>query len=383
MKNVYLIPGFMASNMGILATGKVLWWDTNFAALTGLGAMRLAANGIDPGFPDGLQMGVDPVGQDPWPEIFTQLKSQLDPAVWSLAVGPYDWRKKVNIAAASLAQSIRDHSTIAEPATIVAHSMGGLVAMTAWARLVLQGGSEKVRRIITLCTPFQGTYQPIMWLAGLDPSIQQLIVLANLNTPPPFPPLGFWTLEFLNKLALSWPAFYQVFPSLIGSEAANDPNRHLLYTAANYAAISRPSQAWLDDVKNFFQPQMADAITKPPSWIATYVYGTGLYTVNRLGSSTNPLKLNSFSATLQGDGTVTAESASRGPGLVVQVTGDHSSVPLALARNGLLAALILDPRREPDPEPPPIVVKRPLPINVTPPPDSNAEDGLVCVGGHC
>jgi pimeloyl-ACP methyl ester carboxylesterase len=381
VKNVYLIPGFSASDLGLFTGLLKIWWAPNIVALTGIGSMRLAPNGIDPGPPDGQLLGVDPVGQSPWPGILASLQSQLPQDQWRLAVGTYDWRLDIGRAARSLSNNIVAHSTPAEPATIVGHSMGGLVGILAWLDLVNSGRTNLVRRIITICTPFQGSYFPMMWLNGLNPSIQQLLSVGLLPVNNVVNPLVFWTLGFLSTLSLTWPAFYELWPALGGSEAANDPNRPLLYQAANYPPNAIPSQAWLDFAKNTFQPLFRAPGTFPPSWVATYVVSSGLQTPDKLESLPGIPFLLRVGATKDGDSIVTAGSQTRSPGQIVRVTGDHGSVPLALALSGELAALITDPRGPLDPPPPPIVIANPFAMNVTDPPQSDPVSNLICLGG--
>jgi pimeloyl-ACP methyl ester carboxylesterase len=381
VKSIYLIPGFLASDLGILATGQVLWWDVNLAAVLGIGGMRLAPNGVDPGPPDGFPIGVDPHGQSPWPGIKTILGLQLDPATWRIAIGPYDWRKDLKTAATSLAANIRANSTAAEPATIVGHSAGGIVAVLAWAQLNASGDTAKVRRIISICTPFQGSYGPLQWLLGISPSIQQLLALSQWG-PGAAPTFAFhWSLSFLNELALTWPAFYELYPALGGTEAQTDPARAFLYQASNYGAPTSPSQTWLDFVRLSFQPGLAGPDTFPPDWVMTCVVASGLATPFMLNSRAVPLQLAALGVTSDGDSVVTVGSQTRSPALIYSVTGNHASVPLAITTSGLLAKLILDPRGPVTPPSPSVVVLPALPDTVTDAPESDYISGLVCIGG--
>jgi pimeloyl-ACP methyl ester carboxylesterase len=380
MKNVYLIPGFLASNLGLLPDGPLIWFAPNLVTVLGLGYLRLAPNGVDPQPPDGQPMGVALPPQDPWPEIQSQLQAQLDVATWSVAVGPYDWRLDLNAAATSLAGNIRRHSTLAEPATIVGHSAGGLVAVLAWANLNATGDAGLVRRIISICTPFQGSYEPIQWLVGISPSVQQCIALGN-SLIPGSSSVAYWGLNYLNALALTWPSFYQLFPSLVGSEAANDPNRPLLYQVANYPIPTTPSQAWLDYVRNTFQPLIASPATFPPDYVMTCVVAGACVTPDGLQSKSIPLTLRSMGSTWDGDGIVTIGSQTRDPSAVVRVAGSHDSVPMAITQSGKLRDLILDPRGPLDPPPPEVRVAQPIAFNVTAPPESDYVSTLQCIGG--
>jgi pimeloyl-ACP methyl ester carboxylesterase len=383
VKRVILLPGFLASDLGILATGEKLWWDPSVYTVLGIGAMRLGPDGRTPGPPDGQLMGVDTVPQVPWPLIQLGLVYQLDQTEWSIRVTPWDWRRDINDAAIDAAAQIRASIDPAEPVTLVGHSAGGLLAMLIWSLLVATGDQNKVRRIITICTPFQGSYGPITWLNGTGASVAQLLAVSAYPGFIVANPAINWSLNFLNALFLSWPCTYELFPSLIGSEAAADPNRPLLYQRANYPAYAQPSQPWLTFAQNQWQPQIAANLTFPPSWVATYVYGTGIDTAYQLETDKIPLDLTKLKLTNSGDGVVTSASATRSPGAVVGVIGGHSSVPLAITISGQLAKLITDPRGPPDPPPDPIVVKPPVAQNVTDPPQSDYVTGLSCLSGHC
>ena len=383
MKNIYLIPGFLASDLGILSTGQRIWWDTSINSIVGLGSMRLNPDGKTPAPPNGKVMGVDTDPQLPWPLVLAGLRFQLDPKEWRVAFGPYDWRIDITQAATDLAANIRRQSSAVEPATIVAHSMGGLIATLAWSILLAGHDENLVRRIITIGTPFQGSSGMIQWLNGSSVSIKQVLAVGLYPVPLTIRPFVNWSLDWLNALFLTWPAAYQLFPSLVGTDAAADPERSRLYLLGNYPDYAQPSQAWLDYARLTFQPTIANANTFPPSWVATYVYGTGYPTANKLRSTTVPLDLLDLAFTNSGDGVVTVGSATRSPGLTVATLSDHSSMPLAITLSGLLAKLIIDPRGPVDPPPPPVIDDTKYTKNVTDAPQADYVSGEVCLDGHC
>lgn len=380
MKNVYLIPGFLASNLGVLPNGPLLWWDPTVVTALGVGKMRLAPDGVSPGPPDGVALGVDLNAQDPWPNIRAVLRQQLDAATWAVQVGNFDWRFDLTSAAASLSANIQAHSTPAEPATIVGHSAGGLVAVLAWANLVAAGQTNLVRRIISICTPFQGSYDPINWITGVNVSVQQLLAIGGLTGLPTNIAANLVIL-FLANLALTWPAFYELFPFYNGTEAAKDPNRRLLYQHTNYPSNLDVSSNWLAHSQTVFQNAIADPSAFPPDYVMTCVVSTGLRTPNKLLTPALPILLTAVGQTQDGDGTVTAGSQTRSPAQLVTLAGSHASVPLAITLSGLLAQLITDPRGPLAPPPPPINVPVALPVNVTDPPESDYVTGLQCLSG--
>lgn len=380
MSSVFVFPGFLASDLGILSTGQQIWFKPAVALSLGTGGLRLASDGFSPGPPDGQALGVQSVPQDPWTDVIRFLDNQLADTPYVVRFSAFDWRFDLRTQATQLATGIAATIPPTDPCTLVGHSAGGMICCLAYGQLVAAGKANLVRRVITLGSPFQGAYAPIQWLLGSNPSVQQLIALGL--TSGLFPPLNLqFQLNFLNALALTWPAFYELYPSLIGTEQENDPQRSRLYDLANYGAPTAPSPVWLDFVKTTFQPVMADARTIPPAWVLTTVAGTGLQTVNRLTSGRVPLALNELGTTFDGDGIVTVGSAHRGVGFEVDIVSNHASIPLGVAASGLLAQLILDTRGPPDPPPPPLKVGIPVGQNVTDPPESDYVSGLTCIGG--
>jgi len=379
---VFIFPGYLASDLGTIATGQVIWWDPSVAMLLSLGKLRLAANGIDPGPPDGVPIATSTTLQDPWPAVVNLLVQQLDPNTWNpIACTGYDWRLDYATQAKSLSDSLATHVDPKFPATLVAHSMGGLILVMAWANLLAVGKQHLIRRIITLGTPFQGSYLPVLFINGTLGSAQQLQAIGQIAVTLPLANPVVWTATFINNVALSFPSLYQALPSLVGSEAANDPNRSALYKASNWNPALQVSQAWLDYAANTTQPLLAGPTTFPPSDVMTCVYGTGCPTPYALQSPNAPLNLLGLSFDNNGDGVVHQGSAIRTNALVVQVTSSHSSIPLGTAQTGDLASWITDPRSAPLPVPPMVTKLTPILANVTDPPEADPVTQLVCVGG--
>lgn len=383
MLAVYYFPGFMDSTLGILATGEVVWWDNAVAAVLGLGTLRLAPDGITPGPPDGLQMGVDLVPRPSGQVVQSSLKSQLDPAEWTVKVVPYDWRLDIIRNANSVATNIRNTATPATPATLVGHSEGGLVSLAAYAILATTGQTNLVRRIVTIGSPIGGSYVTAFIIGGVYPSMQYILSLSALSYFNPLVLATSFTLEFVNGVFLTWPAFYELWPSLVGAEAAADPNRALLYNVANYRPPASPSQAWLDYARGNWSELINSPAAFPPAWVLTCVAGDGFATGEKLTSSEIPLKLLSIGTTQHGDGVVTVASATRNPCAAVQVNAEHNTLPLAIALDGTLAKLIVDPRGPPSPPPPVLMIENPVTQKITEPPQSDPVSGEVCIGGHC
>jgi lecithin:cholesterol acyltransferase len=380
-KPVFLIPGFTASDLAILSTSQRIWWDLHISPLLGLGSLRLAPNGVDPGPPDGVPCGHSMEAQNPWPDVVAQLIAQMGSRGWGFQVLSWDWRQNILTAANALAENIRTSVTAQNPCTLVGHSAGGLLATLAWSSLVGTADTDKVRRIITIGTPFQGSYGPIQWLAGVNDTVQQLLSIgAAYASVVGFDPAQ-WTLAFLNDLALTWPSFYELFPYLGVPDAAQDPNRPLFYATSSYPPIAQPSQALLNYSRDIFQPLVRASSAFPPSWVLTTVAGTGVATPYRKLSANVPIKLTDLENTFDGDGVVTIESAMRTPAAQATVSGQHTQLPLGVTADGALAAWIEDPRGPLDPPPMPAFNKRAITVNITAPPEADYLSGLTCLSG--
>jgi pimeloyl-ACP methyl ester carboxylesterase len=382
MRNVYLVPGYLSSDLALASNGFKVWWSLNPMALAGIGVLRLAPDGVSPGPPDGRALALIPSPQSPWDQVLKLLGRQLGSADWRVEVDGYDWRLDITSAAAAIAAIVIAECSPASPATLVGHSTGGLIALLAYQVLVGQGRAAWVRRIITIATPIQGCYCPIDTLRGSAAQITQVIGYApyaarvNLSAP-------YWGIQYLANICLTWPSLYQLMPSLIGSAAAADPYRESLYIAARYPAGYLPSQRYLNDAHRVFQPLMSAAAALPPAAVLTTVVATGLSTNLRLDSPLNGGPWPALVNPLTGDGVTAAVEQTVPQALTVTVAGAHASIPLGITQSGLLADLIRDPRVPPAPTPPAVVVPVPIQANTDGPPSNDPITGLRCIGGHC
>lgn len=378
---VILLPGFGATNLSNVQTNQLIWFDMTISSFIGLNQMRLSPDGFTPLLPDGRLLGPAAAKQEPWAEIVDQLQFQLDSKVWQIGTLGWDFRLDLVRVAATLADQIRTTVRLSEPATLVGHSAGGLLAVLTYQDLVGTGDAAKVRRVISIGTPFQGCYLPTQWLSGVNPSVLQLLSVSQaFGSVVGFNP-AFWTLANLNSIACTWPSFYQLMPFISPASEITDPNRDLLFTATNYPAIAVPSQAWLDYARFTFQPLVQGLTASPPSWVMTSVGARGIITPNVLRESTIPLHLDNIGTTSDGDGVVTVQSALKFPGEQWVMTGAHASLPLGLARNGQLAQMIVDPRGPISPPPGMVFSKLAIDMNVIDVPISDLVSGLTCLSG--
>lgn len=386
VQSVYLVPGFLSSELFTDASlSHLLWSDSGQMIAGNEGKMRLGSDGISPGPPDGRQLHVGGGIASIWPGVQKTLQSSLGNE-WFVLLHPWDWRKEIIAEGVALAAQITTNDSPDNPATIVGHSAGGLVAIMAWAALKDAGLTSYVRRIVTLATPFQGSYYPLSLVNQTDPSVGQLLawnhIAYSVFGPAVLPgEFTYWTWETLFDLFATFPAFYELFPSMLGTLAASDPDRIYLYNAANYPKDKQPSQAWLNYARQTFQPRVANAFYFPPGAIMTCVSGRGWETPGVLNATipfSNPAAL---AYAFDGDSIVQNESAIERPCQNYSYSIEHNSFPQILAGNGDLAKYILDPRKPPTPPGPPVISDFPWPSVVLPTPPSLPQPACDCIAG--
>jgi pSer/pThr/pTyr-binding forkhead associated (FHA) protein len=123
----------------------------------------------------------------------------------------YDFRQDVRISARQLAQAVEDWG-VAEPVTIVAHSMGSLVSRYYVDRL---GGHKRVERLALLGGPHLGAPR----------AIGQLANRADLF---PFGIMG----DKLREILMSFPSVYQLLPEYpCGTDQHGDEIKWLTETS--------------------------------------------------------------------------------------------------------------------------------------------------------
>jgi pimeloyl-ACP methyl ester carboxylesterase len=349
-----------------------IWVGYENLAAGKIGRLRLAANGIDPGPPDGRHI----TALGPLPDYYalplTRLSQLLIQNGYTLNSYGYDWRVDARRSGQFLAADIMLDETAEDPCTIVGHSFGGLVARFAWQRLVGAGQTGLVRRIITLGTPHWGCYASVDLFQG---GSEQLTQIVNLNYAPGLAGLGIsppsgnrtWHYSDLVALACTFPSFYNVMPSLLAPHQESDPNRAKLFSGPWPASI--PVQiADLQDMVNVFQPALAGADTMPPPWVLTTVAGVGMPTPDRLDYPSALGQLDSVNRFNVGDGYVPPSSALLAGSAQYTLNVAHEDLPGSTIESGQLVQWILDPRGPPSPAPPAVVVPGPLVQSLAGPP---------------
>lgn len=392
-RKLYVVPGLLSSELWEDALLTQLLWVSGSRLIGGyVGEMRLAANGRDPGQPDGVPL----FAGEPLPDYFAPVYSSLLPQLrrhdYTLSVYGYDWRKGFLDLADGLVANIRATVPLRDPCTLVAHSMGGLVARRAYQLLSESGDAGLVRRVITMGTPHQGSYAVVEALSGTAELLDQLqficnVAGGNLHWFDPLRPRAAWNLVSLRDMCCTWPSFYYLFPLLGGTDSENDPHRPLLFAARNWHGGQPISQLHLDTARAAIGEWLRASETFPPSWVLTTVAGVGYTTPARL---VYPDALGYGTAVGYsdvGDGAVTEKSALVPLSAQYQMIAQHADLPLVAAQSGLLMDWILDPRSSPDPIPPLVDVPGINPALFTGPPLNSAIGGALnvadCARGTC
>ena len=103
---------------------------------------------------------------------YLRLKLQLRASGFAAEFFDYDWRLSAAEVGRALAERLRTHP--AARVSVVAHSLGGLVARAALA----QPGTQNVERVILLGTPNHGSYAAVQALRGTDAVVRKVARLA-------------------------------------------------------------------------------------------------------------------------------------------------------------------------------------------------------------
>ncbi len=164
---VFFVPGIMGTQLAIArdrpAPDNLLWLDP-----TDIQGGRLALLAIP---------GETLLVAGPMPYTWLPLKLALHAAGFTVRSFAYDWRRDLAEAATAFARELAECA--ASEVSVVAHSMGGLVARAALA----SGAGDRVRMLLTLGTPHGGSFAPVQAVRGVYPLVRRLAQLDPSHTP--------------------------------------------------------------------------------------------------------------------------------------------------------------------------------------------------------
>jgi hypothetical protein len=364
MSICYYLPGLSGSSLVSQASGAQYWGSVSASVTTPLSRLALSADGLTPLGPCGVALVPSGIYVDYYGPAFTAFIRSLLGEGMIVQAYSWDWRLTLLNLGASLAAVIQTQVTSDDPCSIVAHSAGGLVARAAWLALSQLGMTALVRRIVTYGTPHQGSYGPVQ-LWSLDSSsldqVQYLAIVRVGLIGRVLPNIcDYVSAPALAGVTTTWPALYDVLPLLGGSEASDDPNRSLLFSAENWLGPVSPAQAWLSYAISTTQAWLSNPASIPPSWVLTTIAGDGILTAGQLSRPQYLGSILAYSIGSDGDGTVTVGSALISGSMQYVISGRHGDLPLLLASNGLLARAVLEVRTPPTPPPPQVSIPGPV-----------------------
>jgi pimeloyl-ACP methyl ester carboxylesterase len=357
VQTVYVIPGFAGSEMFLDAgLTQKLWVSYGQIALGSVGGLRLASDGISPGPPDGVPCYPGGPLPDYYGAAIGNLQNSMFRYNYAVVGHGYDWRMTSVKTGQLLADRIRSEVDPALPCTLVAHSFGGIVARMAWSNLQGSGQQALVRRIITIGTPHYGSYGIVrLWSEDAESSRQIAtlsLVAAAFYGPLAAVELGkIWTSQRVAALSATWPSCYEILPSLLAPDAANDPLRPALFMG-DWPVDLEVSRKFLDNAVNVIQPLLAGSAALPPLAVLTTVAGTGYSTVDTLVQSQPLGSSGIYAAHDSGDGQVAEASALLPLSVQYSLQGAHGDLPVITAGLSQAVAAILDERTSTPPAPP-------------------------------
>ena len=356
MQLVYFVPGVAGTELNGPAPFELNYW-ANYTelALGGLIALELQADGVTPSSPCGVALTpglpLSAYYAAPMLALQQQLGAQYVVIPWG-----YDWRLDLLSSGRQLAESIQATSSPAQPAVIVAHSAGGLVARVAWSVLVAAGQTDLVQRIITLGTPHQGSYAAVQLYSFGNSTFFALTALAGVasyvlaSLPGPGPQCSAASAQELMSVVVTWPAMYELLPLLGSPDQATDPNRPLLYQAGNWQR-QQLSQTWLTHASTTWASLMLASASMPPPGAVTTIAGTGLATPDVLQQPAQLGGIYAYGSTLAGDGAVTTQDALLPSSWQYTLNAAHQDLPSAAINAGLVASEVTAVRSPPPPVP--------------------------------
>lgn len=308
--NVVLLPGFTGSSLlrrAEFPIPSLTYWP-EFPPQLGVKFpfLELAADGFTPQFPLTGQVDVGGVVRLVYDPLIGTLKKD-----WTVFAVGYDFRLSLQRAGERVLTVINSILP-GQDYSIVAHSMGGLVARFVWRQAGLEGTQNRIKRIVTLGAPHWGTYTAVeaftrraetyrLLVIGTMPS--QLQVWQG-GVPPSAQPI----FRPIDRVLASWPGLYDQFPNRAGDEALTDPKRSNLLGVSFWENVNVHVSATRLSETTLTQNLLAGSATQPPDSILVCVSGRGLPTIGGMDEDKPRNPLLRYTR-VEGDGNVTRRSS--------------------------------------------------------------------------
>lgn len=353
------LGGFTGSELWTTSSPARWVWPNPFELALGLeGQLRLDRDRRSPGPPDGVRLTPYQVVYDYYRDCLDALRPQLQAIGWTLELWAYDWRLSYLDSGAQLAARCQAVAEAQGPVSIVAHSFGGLVARGAWRSLGLAGRHDAVRRIVTIATGHQGTYQAARFISEGDPSLNGLLSLTRLAAAASYLPVidprsRAWTIGELLVLATTWPSLLELLPVLGSPDSHDDPSRPELYDPATWPAYLDLADSPLAYVRDVSGPLLIDPSTVPPYEVLTTVSGYGWTTTSGRAAGGQLGPRTPWLTDGLGDTMLTRESAEVADSRVFRRAATHGDLPNLLGPDGQLLDMAVEDRSGGGPPLPP------------------------------
>jgi pimeloyl-ACP methyl ester carboxylesterase len=332
---VLLIPGIGGTSLSNFNTaGKTpYWYNPDVLLSKGPGAMALAGDGQSP-YPDlGVLLNPDgPVQLG----IYEPLLAKLQTWGYTARFYSYDWRLDLGLSSGNLVKWLLN-ANMANNFTVIAHSMGGLIALLAYSLYAASHPSATWYQTVYVNVPQGGSLWASMmlnglfgegWMFNLVTGIWNLSSSITSLTLRRYNPLT----RAVNKMFGSWPSMYQLFPSAMGPWASIDPLAGQALELSNYArGPGGVQQQWLDRasaVQDDLVAQLEQARAKEFS-----INGLNIRTPLRFVQGGDPTTFSGYTFGTSGDGTVDILRGTL-PNIPAQWFNDAS-------HNGMLTSFIM------------------------------------------
>jgi len=269
LARVLVLPGIMGSRLGFPGRDdrpdEVIWIDP--LAIESGRLARLALPGRRPVRALGVQL-----------LKYLKLKLALEIAGFHVDFHAYDWRASIDTLGRELLDRLRRDRV--KPVTLVAHSMGGLVARAA----MTGDHARQIGRLITLATPNYGSFAPVLALRGAYPPVRRIAQLDHLHDAE----------THAQHVFATFPGLYQLLPA---RERFARPD---LYDPADWPRDARaPRRALLETalrVREQFAPAderftVIAGIDQPTITALSLHGGEFVYHVTNAGDGTVPVDL--------------------------------------------------------------------------------------------
>jgi pimeloyl-ACP methyl ester carboxylesterase len=261
---VLIVPGIMGSRLGDPThrdpAKRVVWIDPVSIAGGGIRDLQLPAGGK-----------LRPMGVLLY--AYARLQLSLHAAGIDAQLHAYDWRRDLEELGGALAERIRADD---RPVVLVGHSMGGMVARIALARLP----RRMVRKLVLIGTPNFGSYAPIQAFRGTYPFVRRVTLLDPVHTPE----------ALASEVFKTFPGLYQLLPP-----------RERLRGADLYRRSGWPATGPLPDLRQLARVAEVRAALAPPDARMVQILGVDRSTIVATRRRSAGFD---YEMSLAGDGTV-------------------------------------------------------------------------------